>query len=178
MNIMKDAASIIVHDDLKKADDLYPDRTIRLTNEQKQTQMETSGDFIEMSDRNQEFMETIISGDDTWCCQYDLETKRLSGLRPFYDINGLTRHAFVPEGKTVNADVYDEVLKHLLQCIRLVRRELYRSITGLFIMTTPFPQTAIRVLNFLVRYRVTVLARSPYKPDLSPAELILFRALN
>ena len=34
-----------------------------------------SGDFIGMCDRNMQFLETIITGDETWCYQYDLETK-------------------------------------------------------------------------------------------------------
>ena len=94
-----------------------------LINEHKHTLMETSGDFTDMCDQNLQFLETIIRGDETWCYQYDLETKRqsmawcsLSSLRPkksrltksntkmiliaFFDSKCLIHHEFVPEGQT------------------------------------------------------------------------------
>jgi hypothetical protein len=45
-----------------------------LTNDQKQRWLHISSDLL----HNAEMFHTVITGDDTWCFQYDLETKRQS----------------------------------------------------------------------------------------------------
>ena len=92
-----------------------------LSDEQKQYWMETSRDFIDVCDQNLQFLESVITGDESWCYQYDLETKRqsmtwcsLSSPPPkksrlpksmiktllivFFDSKGLIRHEFHTHG--------------------------------------------------------------------------------
>ena len=38
----------------------------------------------------------------------------------FFDCHGIVHHEFAPEGQTVNAAFYMEVLKHLRDCVRHV----------------------------------------------------------
>ena len=45
-----------------------------LTNDQKQLRLLSSSDLL----RSAEMFDKVITGDDTWCCQYDSETKRQS----------------------------------------------------------------------------------------------------
>ena len=75
LKISKGRVSTIVHKHLGKQKICAWFVLHMLTNDQKQTQIETSGDFIDMCDQNLQFLETIITEDETWCCQYDPETK-------------------------------------------------------------------------------------------------------
>jgi histone-lysine N-methyltransferase SETMAR len=45
-----------------------------LTHDQKQRRLYISSDLL----RNAEMFDTVITGDETWCFQYDSETKRQS----------------------------------------------------------------------------------------------------
>jgi len=87
------------------------------------------------------FMSRVITGDESWVYGYDPETKQQSSQwkspgspRPkkarqsrsatnsmlivFFDIRGIVRHEFVPEGQTVNAEFYCSVLRRLREDIR------------------------------------------------------------
>jgi hypothetical protein len=42
----------------------------------------------------------------------------------YFDIRGVVHDEFVPQGQTVNAAFYVEVLKRLLECVQCVQCEL------------------------------------------------------
>jgi len=44
-----------------------------------------------------------------------------------FDCHGIVHHEFAPEGQTVNAAFYVEVLKHLRDRVRRVRPELWEG---------------------------------------------------
>jgi len=93
------------------------------------------------------FMSRVITGDESWVYGYDPETKQQSSQwkspgspRPkkarqrrsatksmlvFFDIPGTVHHEFVPEGQTVNAEFYCNVLRRLREEIRRKRPELW-----------------------------------------------------
>jgi len=80
-----------------------------------------------------DFLNQIITGDETWCFAYDPETKRQQSsewvgetsprpkklkfqrfrikimLTIFLDSQGVAQKKFVPEGKTVNVEFYKGV---------------------------------------------------------------------
>jgi len=87
------------------------------------------------------FMLRAITGDKSSVYRYDHETKQQSlhwkspgSPRPekarqsrsatksmliiFFDIRGIVHHEFAPEGQTVNAEFYCNVLRHLREDIR------------------------------------------------------------
>ena len=71
LRISKDMAHTIVCDDLGKRNifsRLVPHKFI---DEQKAKQMETSGDLISMCDQDPLLVKNIVTGDDTWCYQFD-----------------------------------------------------------------------------------------------------------
>ena len=87
------------------------------------------------------FISRVITGDDSWVCGYDPETKQQSlqwkssgSPRPkkarqsrsatksmlivFFDIRGIVHHEFVPNGQTMNAEFYCNILRRLREDIR------------------------------------------------------------
>ena len=71
-------AHTIVRDDLGKRKICSRFALHKLTDEQKIKCMETSGDFISMCDQDPLLLENILTGDETWCYQFDPESKRQS----------------------------------------------------------------------------------------------------
>ncbi|GBM86646.1 hypothetical protein AVEN_71845-1 [Araneus ventricosus] len=76
--ISLESVSNIVREHLQKSKICARFVPHKLSDEQKQHRMETSEYFIDECDRNPQFLETMITGDDSWCYQYDSETKRQS----------------------------------------------------------------------------------------------------
>ena len=95
-------------------------------------------------------MERVITGDESWLYDYDIELKSQSRewkpkespspkksrkskskikviLLGFFDCHGIVHHEFAPEGQTVNAAFYVEVLKRLRGNVRRVRQELWEG---------------------------------------------------
>lgn len=200
LQISLDSVSTIVHKHLHKRKICARFVPHSLSDEQKQYRMETSGDFIDMCDRNPQVLETIITGDESWCYQYDPETKRQSMawcstsspppkksrltkyriktlLIVFFDSKGLIHFEFVPAATTVNAEYYEGVLKRLLLRIRRIRPQ-YRNGQWNLLHDNARPHTAIRVTQFLDRHQVPVLDHPPYSPDLAPADFFLFPRLK
>lgn len=50
----------------------------KLTDDQKLHKIQHSKDIIRQSKKNRNFLYNIVTGDETWCFQYDPETKRQS----------------------------------------------------------------------------------------------------
>ena len=115
-----------------------------LTHDQKQYQLHISSDLL----RNAEMFDRIITGDETWCFQYDLETKRQSkqwktqnSPRPkkacmsqsqvktmlvcFFNHKGIVHYEFNAQRQTVNQQCYLEVLTRLWQSVRRKRPGLW-----------------------------------------------------
>jgi len=121
----------------------------QLNDDQKLHRVEHCKDIIEYARSDENFLKTIVTGDEIWCFQYASETKRQNAewwspeegnpkksrlmkskiktmLISFYDSKEIIHKEFVPSGSTVNAKYYLNVLKHLLSRIRHVRPE-YRE---------------------------------------------------
>ena len=150
LGISKDTAHTIMRDDLGKRKICCRFVPHKLTDEQKPKRMESSGDFISLFDQDPLLLEIIVTGDETWCYQFDPESKRQSmtwcsptSPRPkksflqkskvkllliaFFDNKGIIHKEFVPTNETINAIFNQTVLNRLLQRIRQVRSELYRT---------------------------------------------------
>ena len=116
------------------------------------------------------FFNNILTGDETWCFACDTETKRQSSEwvgetspRPkilkfqrfriktmliiFFDSQGVMQKEFVPEGKTVNAEIYEGVMVRLLKRIQRFRQ--LRSALEISYCTIMRPPTKLQVFaNF------------------------------
>lgn len=78
LKISTGSVHTIVHEKLNKRK-LYAKLVPHfLTEEQKEQRVNAARDFIEFADSNPDFLNKIITGDESWCFQYDPTTKRQS----------------------------------------------------------------------------------------------------
>ena len=66
LGISKDTVHTIVHEDLGKRKICSQFVLHKLTDEQKAKRIETSGAFITTCDQDPSFLQTIVTGDETW----------------------------------------------------------------------------------------------------------------
>ena len=93
------------------------------------------------------------------------------------DSQGVVNKEFVPEGKTVNAKFYKEVMDRLLKRIQRVRPAAFCSRDFFLLHNTP-AHKAESVCQFLTPKKVTTLCHTPYSPDLSSPVYFLFPKLK
>ena len=102
----------------------------------RRTKAKKSDNFPRPLERQDYILGHVITGDETWVYQYDLEMNGQSTqwktanspqqkkfcrsksrvrtmLLPFFDIRGIVHYEFVPTGQTVNQVYYLEVLEGL-----------------------------------------------------------------
>jgi len=150
LNINRETIRTILHEDLQKTKVCAKFIPHTLTDEQKSVRVGHSRDVVAAARNDPNFLKSIVTGDETWCFQYDPETKRQSAewksknspqtkktrkvpskiktmLITFFDSKGIIHKEFVPPGQTVTGDYYLEVLKRLMAKIRRIRPEYQDS---------------------------------------------------
>lgn len=169
----------------------------KLTDDQKLLRIQHSKDIIKMTKKDKNFLYNIVTGDETWCFQYDPETKRQSAkwqapsepkpkksrlekskvksmLICFYDSKGIVHKEFVPPGQTVNAPFYLSVLKRLVHRIRRIRPEYHWRLLH---DNAPSHRSTL-VTDFLTKNHILTVNHSPYSPDLAPCDFYLFGKMH
>jgi len=157
--------------------------------------------FLHKAQNDAMFVNSIIAGDESWCFQYDPQTKRQSAewrstgtppskkvrMQPlttktmiiiFFDARGIIHHEFVLQGQMVNQEVYISVLRHMHEALRRHRPDLWASGQWTLLHNNARPHTALSFSRFLTKHNVTVLPHPPYSPDLSPCDFFLFPRLK
>ena len=102
------------------------------------------------------------------------QIKNQSPVDVFFDCHGIVHHEFAPEGQTVNAAFYVEVLKRLRDRVRRVRSELWEGRRWILHHDNAPVHSALIVCEFLVHNSITVLEHPPYSLDLAPCDFFLF----
>jgi len=167
-----------------------------LTPEQKLRRKECCVDW-KTSEESDEFLERVITGDESWIYEYDIELKSQSRVETetfaetkknhgeanqksksccwfFFDCHGIVHHEFAPEGQTVNAAFYMEVLKRLRDRVRRVRPEFWEGRRWILHHDNAPAHSALIVCEFLAQNFITALEHPPYSPDLAPCDFFLF----
>jgi len=139
------------------------------------------------------FLERVITGDESWFYEYDLELKTQSMewkskndprtkkcrksrskikvmLIVFFDYRGIVHHEYLPEGQTVNAILYVEVLKRLRDRVRRVRPNLLGEDGWILHHDNAPAHSSLLVREFLARNSITTLDHLLYSPDLAPCD--------
>jgi len=94
-------------------------------------------------------------------------------LMVFFDCHGIVHHEFAPEGQTVNAAFYVEVLKCLRDHVRCMRPELWEGRRWILHHDNAPARSALIMREFLARNSITVLKHPPYSPDLAPCDFFV-----
>jgi histone-lysine N-methyltransferase SETMAR len=96
-------------------------------------------------------------------------------LVTFFESQGIIHKEFVPPCQSANKDYYEEVLPHLVQRIRRVRRPQFQERGSWFLLhENARPHTAVSIKQFLAKQWIPEINQPPYSPDLSPADFFLF----
>jgi len=168
-----------------------------LTPEQKEHHVAICQELRRRAVDDPTFMSRVITTDEIWVYRYDPETKQQpsqwkspgsprpkkvrqscsatkSMLIVFLDIRGIVHHEFVPEGQTVNAEFYCNVLRRLREDIRRKRPELWCPGNWLLHDDNAPSHRALVTLEFLAHKGIITLPHPPYSPDLAPCDCFLF----
>lgn len=172
-----------------------------LTDDHKKNRMGSALTFLtRYADKGDEFLDSIVTGDETWVYHHTPESKRQSlqwrhthspktkkfktlisakkiMASVFWDRRGVLLVDFMPQGKTVTADAYCETLRRLRRAIQNKRRGmLTRGICLLH--DNARPHTARVTSALLGSWKWDVLDHPPHSPDLAPSDFHLFLHLK
>jgi len=94
----------------------------------------------------------------------------------FFYSQGIVHKEFVPSGQTVNQTVYQEVLERLSKRVARVKPGIAH--TWMLQHDNAPCHTAVSINEFLAEKSIPVAPQSPYSPDLSSCDFILFSRLK
>jgi hypothetical protein len=87
-------------------------------------------------------------------------------------IRGVIHHEFVPQGQTVNATFYVEVLKHLREHVRCVRLELWAEKNWILHHDNAPPHSMLIVYEFFAKNDMITTNHPSYSPNLAPCDFL------
>lgn len=172
-----------------------------LTPEHRQNRVLAAREFLERYESEGEtFLDSIVTGDETWVCHYTPESKKQSQqwrhthspstkkfkvqfserkimASVFWDRKGLLLVDFMPKGTTINAAAYCETLKKLKKKIKDKRRGMLTRGVSL-LHDNARPHTARLTQDLLVSFGWDIVTHPPYSPDLAPSDYHLFNKLK
>ncbi|GBM54149.1 hypothetical protein AVEN_67258-1 [Araneus ventricosus] len=96
----------------------------------------------------------------------------------FFDYDSDIHCEFIPDDKTVNKELYLEILKRLRDAIRRKRPEKWGTNDCFLLHDNAPPHRALIGKKYLARHSVTTLEHPPYSSDLAPADFYLFPRLK
>ncbi|UYV80648.1 hypothetical protein LAZ67_19001219 [Cordylochernes scorpioides] len=138
-----------------------------------------------MTRTDPEWMQKIITGNETWVYQYDPVTKRQSSqwiekgepkpkkarftkskvktlLVTFFDIN----------------EVFLGIMRRLRKAVRLKSPERWQNNDWILHVDNARPHTAHVVLQFLAKHSTIQMPHPPYPPDIAPNDFFLYPKLK
>ena len=150
---------------------------------------------------NENFLKNIITGDGTWVYGYEVETAMQSpqclgkgSPRPnkawmsrsnikvmsvvFLNWKGIVHHKFVPRGRMVNKQLYQEFLARLRDAVRRKGPELWENRTSMLHHDNALARASLLIRSYLAKQKTSVVPEPPYSPDLAPAKFFLFPKLK
>lgn len=165
---------------------------------QKEQRKSIAKEMLSMSDID---VQRIITGDETWVYEYDVETEQQSSewrtkdepkpkkprqsrskiktmLIVFFDYQGVVHSEFLPTGQTANAAWYVQVLRNLREKIRLLRPKLWINKSWFLHHDNAPIHTAHSTCDYLTKHNVHVIPQAPYSPDMAPCDFFLFPKLK
>ena len=174
----------------------------RLLNDgQKENRVQVCQDILKQLEITPDLLSRVVTGDESWIFEYDPLTKRqslkwksASSPRPkkarlfkskikvmlivFFDVHGIVYLEFLPQGQTINQNVYKDILRRLMRLVKEKRRELWETKSWLLHHDNAPAHNALSIRQFLAENNIAVLEQPPYSPDLAPCDFFLFPKLK
>ena len=164
-----------------------------LTDAQKENRFTVSQELFECSNADENFLKNVITGDETWVYDYDVETKwsRRSGwenCRP-----DQKKHVRVAQmWRWCALFFFIGRVSFIMSLFHVVRQSINISTEKFWSVwgwqcegrglrrgqTTPGCCTMTMHRKFLTKHETTVVPQPPYSPDLAPADFFLFPQLK
>lgn len=172
-----------------------------LTEDHKRQRMEASREFLDRyAEEGEEFLNSIVTGDETWVSHFTPETKRQSlewrhttSPKPrkfkqvqsarkvmatvFWYRKGVLLVDFMPRGTTINAIAYCETLTKLRRAIQNRRRGMLTKGVSL-LHDNARPHVANSTKDLLNKFGWDTVTHPPYSPDMAPSDYHLFTHLK
>ncbi|KAJ4431874.1 hypothetical protein ANN_20480 [Periplaneta americana] len=128
-------------------------------------------------DDGDEFLDRIVTGDDTWISHFTPETKHQSMHWRHSGFPVRTKFKQSCRVETVNADRYCETLRKLQRAIQNKRRGMLTA--GVVLLhDNARPHTAWRTAAVLTEFGWELFDHPPYNPDLAPSDFHVFLHLK
>lgn len=201
VGVSKDSAHAILREDLnmnRVAAKFVPKL---LSPEQKDLRFDVAQDLLDTANTDPGFLNTVITGDESWVYGYDPETKRQSSqwkhpdsprpkkarqvrskikvmLTVFFDVRGIVHHEYAPEGQTVTKEYYQDVLRRLRDAVRRKRPDMGTANNWHLHHDNAPAHSSQLIHTFLAKHGITTVRHPPYSPDLSPCDFWLFPKLK
>ena len=172
-----------------------------LTEDHQRQRIDSSREFLQRyADKNDNFLDSIVTGDETWAFHFTPETKQQSrewrhssSPKPrkfkttqsagkvmatvIWDRKGVLLVNFMAHGTTINADRYCETLKNSDGRFRTGEWECWPREYGL-LHDNARPHVARLTVALLDQFGWDIITHPPYSPDLAPCEYHLFPKLK
>ncbi|KAJ4426501.1 hypothetical protein ANN_27315 [Periplaneta americana] len=159
------------------------------------------GDLLDTANTDPGFLNTVITGDESWVYGYDPETKRQSSqwkhpesprpkkarqvrskikvmLTVFFDVRGIVNHEYAPEGQMVTKEYYHDVLRRLRDAVRRKRPDMWTANNWHLHHDNAPAHSSQLIHTFLAKHGITTFRQPPYSPDLAPCDFWLFPKLK
>ena len=203
LDLSRSTVHRITHEDLKFKKVCSRWVPKQLTDEHKRQRLDCARRNLERLATEPNFLQHIITGDETWVHYDTPETKRDSMTwkhvdspvtkkfkksfsvkkvmaSVFWDVRGIVLIEFLPRGETINADRYIETLKKVRDKIRFGRKRRGRlqAQTVRLLHDNATPHTAHKTKAWLDSSKWNVMDHPPHSPDLAPSDFHLFGPLK
>ncbi|KAJ4427363.1 hypothetical protein ANN_24984 [Periplaneta americana] len=162
---------------------------------------EEVGDLLDTANTDPGFLNTVITGDESWVYGYDPGTKRQSSqwkhpesprpkkarqvrskikvmLTVFFDVRGIVHHEYAPEGQMVTKEYYHDVLWRLRDAVRRKRPDMWTANNWHLHHDNAPAHSSQLIHTFLAKHGITTVHQPPYSPDLAPCDFWLFPKLK
>jgi len=92
----------------------------------------------------------------------------------FFDSQGIIHYEFIPQGVTVNKEMYTDIIYRLIDAVRRKHPEKWRTNSWFLLHDNALAHQSVLVKDFLPNNNVTTLSHPPYSHHLAPADFYLF----